>query len=74
MQKFAEGGSKQMLFYKSHKIVAVKTLFLEIIISKAILRDLFATVISTITKNDILRFLRETSVRSPCIGAPFVRH
>ena len=49
-----------MLFYKLHRTVAVKTnFFLGIHILRGILGDLFATVTSTITKNDILRFSEE---------------
>ena len=58
-----------MLCYKFHGTVALKT-FLEINILRAVLGDLFATVSSSITEHDILRFPEENLREGARIGVP----
>ena len=62
-----------MLFYKFYGTVAAKLFFFKINIYRAIVEDLFATVISTITENDVLRFPKGgRAQKSSPLGTPLL--
>ena len=57
------GGARKCFFLQISRNSFDDDLFLEINILRVILGDIFATVTSTITEDDILRFLEENLIR-----------